>query len=234
MHNIYIYSWPETRYMRIESIQKHWANVPDIWKWKSWGMSLYIHYFPQHPGMVYFPTFTIIYHTNQPNVGKYSRYVDGMDLSLHDVTLLSKKDLDFKTASWWNRQNKTHSKRSISSPSPSPAGPGRILWTAGIFPKEFSILPVRTFLKKNSTFLRVRHPPSGWRWPVMPTFGLAFLLSRLGDGARGASALARKANLVLPGQKLKANVATKALQNERTPPGSLIFLENFENYLPGN
>eukprot|EP00434_Breviolum_minutum_P009781 symbB.v1.2.008613.t1/scaffold541.1/size189716/9 len=54
----------------------------------------------------------------------------------------------------------------------------------------------------------------------MPTFGLAFLLSRLGDGARGASALARKANLVLPGQKLKANVATKALQNERTPPGS--------------
>lgn len=40
---------------------------------------------------------------------------------------------------------------SISSPSPSPAG--RILWTAGIFPKEFSILPVRPFFKeKNSTF----------------------------------------------------------------------------------
>lgn len=63
-------------------------------------MSLYIHYFPQHPGMVYCPTFTIIYHTNQPNVGKYSRYVDGMDLSVHDVTLLSKKDRDFKTAPW--------------------------------------------------------------------------------------------------------------------------------------
>ena len=144
--------------MRIESIQKHSANVPDMWKWKSWGMSLYIHYFPQHPGMVYFPTLTIIYHTNQPNVGKYSRYVDGMDLSVHDVTLLSKKDRDFKTASWWNRQNKTHSKRFISSPSPSPASPGRILWTAGIFPKEFSILPVRPFFKeKKLHLLRVRH-----------------------------------------------------------------------------
>ncbi|CAL1162349.1 unnamed protein product, partial [Cladocopium goreaui] len=56
----------------------------------------------------------------------------------------------------------------------------------------------------------------------MPGFGLAFLLSRLGDGARGASALAKRATAVrLPLRPRQTSiVATRAAKEPPTQAGS--------------
>ena len=55
----------------------------------------------------------------------------------------------------------------------------------------------------------------------MPGFGLAFLLSRLGDGARGASALAKRATAVrLPLRPRQTSiVATRAAKETPTQAG---------------
>eukprot|EP00438_Fugacium_kawagutii_P001627 Skav211745 [mRNA] locus=scaffold1548:345566:345781:+ [translate_table: standard] len=55
----------------------------------------------------------------------------------------------------------------------------------------------------------------------MPGFGLAFILSRLGHGARGASELAKRANLLLPLPHRAAPALKAAREEPPTPPGHL-------------
>ena len=68
------------------------------------------------------------------------------------------------------------------------------------------------------------NPEWHWNLPLkiaaMPSFGLAFLLSRLGEGARGASALAKRANLMLP-RRVREPVARRGTEEPPTPPGWL-------------